>query len=153
MTERSAVHDTFVIERTYGAEPGRVFAAWAEAEAKLQWFGSPDEHELDFQIGGHERFRAALDDGTVYTYDARYQDIVDGERIVYSYDMHRNADRISVSLSTVELVASGEGTKLRYTEQGVFLDGHDTCAQREHGTRELLDKLAGVLASQSGVRA
>ena len=27
------------------------------------------------------------------------------------------------------------------TEQGAFLDGHDTNAQREHGTGELLDKL------------
>lgn len=153
MSERSAVHDTFVIERAYAAEPRRVFAAWAHPEAKLQWFGSPDGHELDFRVGGRERFRAALDDGTVYTYDAVYQDIVDGERIVYSYDMHRNADRISVSLSTVELEAAGDETLLRYTEQGVFLDGHDTAAQREHGTRELLEKLAGVLAAQPEVSA
>src|SRR5205085_10892232 len=89
MSERSAVHDTFMIERTYDAEPERVFAAWAEAEAKLQWFGSPDGHELDFQVGGHERFTATLDDGSVYEYNTCYQDIVDDERIVYSYDMHR----------------------------------------------------------------
>jgi uncharacterized protein YndB with AHSA1/START domain len=153
MSDHSAVHDTFVIERTYAAQPRRVFAAWAEPEAKLQWFGSPDGHQLDFRVGGRESFRAALEDGTVYTYDARYQDIVVDERIVYSYDMHRNADRISVSLSTVELLPSGDGTLLRYTEQGVFLDGHDTAAQREHGTRELLGKLAGVLAAQPGVSA
>ncbi|WP_397312541.1 hypothetical protein [Paenibacillus elgii] len=28
-----------------------------------------------------------------------------------------------------------------FTEQGVFLNGHDTPAQREHGTKEMLDKL------------
>ncbi|WP_411828326.1 SRPBCC family protein [Paenibacillus elgii] len=28
-----------------------------------------------------------------------------------------------------------------FTEQGVFLDGHDTTARREHGTKEMLDKL------------
>jgi uncharacterized protein YndB with AHSA1/START domain len=147
VTQRSAVHDTFVIERTYDASPERVFAAWAEAEAKLRWFGSPDGHELDFRVGGRERFRATTGDGAVYSYDARYQDIVDGERIVYSYDMLRDDDRISVSLSTVELTPSGERTLLRYTEQGVFLDGHDTAAQREHGTRELLEKLAGAIAA------
>jgi hypothetical protein len=53
---------------------------------------------------------------------------------------------MSVSVSTVELLAAGERTHLRYTEQGVFLDGQDTPAAREHGTREILDKLADALA-------
>ena len=38
-------------------------------------------------------------------YDARYQDIVPNERIIYSYDMHLDDKRISVSLATVELEA------------------------------------------------
>jgi hypothetical protein len=37
------------------------------------------------------------------------------------------------------------GTLLVYTELGVFLDGHDNPAQREHGTRELLDSLGAEL--------
>lgn len=49
--------------------------------------------------------------------------------------------RISVSSTTVEFKPEGEGTKLIFTEQGIFLDGHDTPAQREHGTKEMLDKL------------
>jgi uncharacterized protein YndB with AHSA1/START domain len=141
MTQRSAVHDTFTIERTYPAPPARVFAAWSEPDAKRRWFGSAREHELDFRVGGAERLVARME-SAVYTYDARYQDIVADERIVYSYDMHRDDDRISVSLTTVELTPSGDGTLLRYTEQGVYLDGHDTAAQREHGTRELLEALA-----------
>jgi uncharacterized protein YndB with AHSA1/START domain len=153
MTARSAVHDTFVIERVYDAAPERVFSAWADPEAKRRWFGSAEAHELDFKVGGSERLRAAMESGTVYTYDARYQDIVEGERIVYSYDMHRDADRISVSLSTVELVPAEGGTLLRYTEQGVFLDGHDTAAQREHGTRELLEALAAELAGEPSTRS
>ena len=48
---------------------------------------------------------------------------------------------MSVSVSTVEFLQAGAGTHLRYTEQGVFLDGIDTPQQREHGTGELLDKL------------
>jgi uncharacterized protein YndB with AHSA1/START domain len=152
MTERSAVHDTFVIERTYEAPPARVFAAWADPAAKRRWFGSSHKHELDFRVGGAEHLVATME-SAVYTYDGRYQDIVDDERIVYSYDMHRDADRISVSLTTVELTPSDVGTLLRYTEQGVFLDGHDTSAQREHGTRELLEALATDLAAQPSASA
>jgi hypothetical protein len=45
----------------------------------------------------------------------------------------------------VELIAQDGATKLRFTEQGVYLDGHDTPASREHGTRELLEALAAEL--------
>jgi hypothetical protein len=60
--------------------------------------------------------------------------------------MHLDQSRISVSLTTVELVAEAEGTKLTFTEQGVFLDGFDDAGGREHGTRELLDQLGASLA-------
>jgi uncharacterized protein YndB with AHSA1/START domain len=145
MSERSAVHATFVIERTYEATPARVFAAWAEPAAKASWFGpkvlTNGGHELDFRVGGEEHLRVGTPDGTTYLYDSRYEDIVANQRIVYAYDMHRDDTRISVSLATVELEPDGTGTKLTLTEQGVFLDGHDTPAEREHGTRDLLDNL------------
>jgi uncharacterized protein YndB with AHSA1/START domain len=147
MSNRSATHSTFVIERDYDASPVRVFAAWADVNAKRQWFGPGGEqqHELDFREGGREHFEAAVG-GAVYSYDALYEDIVADERLVYTYNMHRDSVRISVSVTTVELLAEGDRTHLRYTEQGVFLDGEDTPEQREHGTKELLDKLAEALA-------
>jgi uncharacterized protein YndB with AHSA1/START domain len=146
MSKRSTAHATFVIERSYDHPPARVFAAWADPAAKVRWWGNAEEHELDFRVGGRERLRATGPDGALYAFDATYQDIVEGERIVYSYDMHRNTDRISVTVATVELSPHGEATKLRFTEQGVYLDGHDTPAAREHGTNELLDALAAELA-------
>jgi uncharacterized protein YndB with AHSA1/START domain len=146
MSNRSTTHSTFVIERSYDASPARVFAAWADAKAKGQWFG-PDEqeHELDFREGGREHFVAPVQ-GATYSYDALYEDIVRDERIVYTYSMRRDGVRMSVSVTTVELVAEGTGTHLRYTEQGVFLDGEDKPELREHGTKELLDKLGAALA-------
>jgi uncharacterized protein YndB with AHSA1/START domain len=146
MSKRSTIHSTFVIERDYDASPARVFAAWANPDAKAQWFGPGGEqqHELDFREGGREHFEAT-GQGAVYSYDARYDDIVADERIVYTYDMHRDGVRISVSVTTVELLPSGDRTHLRYTEQGVFLDGEDTPEAREHGTKELLDVLAQAL--------
>ncbi len=147
MSNRSATHSTFVIERDYHATPARVFAAWADVKAKGQWFGPGGEHrhELDFRLGGREHFEVAGGDA-VYSYDALYEDIVPDERIVYTYNMHRNGVRMSVSVATVELLADDTGTHLRYTEQGVFLDGEDTPELREHGTKEILDKLGQALA-------
>ena len=53
--------------------------------------------------------------------------------------------RLSVSVATVEFLSRGAMSRLVVTEQGVFLDGHDTVAQREHGTRALLESLAATL--------
>jgi uncharacterized protein YndB with AHSA1/START domain len=148
VSKRSAEHATFEIERTYDAAPARVFAAWADPQAKASWFGPAGGggggYALDFGVDGREQLTVAMDSDT-YTYDARYRDIVPDERIVYTYEMHKNGERISVSLSTVVLAPEGEGTRLTYTEQAVFLDGLDTPAAREHGTRELLDALGGAL--------
>ena len=53
--------------------------------------------------------------------------------------MQLDGTRISVSLTTIELEPAGTGTRLMFTEQGAFLDGHDSPAERERGTVELLD--------------
>jgi uncharacterized protein YndB with AHSA1/START domain len=151
MSDRSTNHATFVIERSYEAAPARVWRAWADPEEKLRWFGprvlkKPD-HELDFRVDGIERMTVQAPDGALYTFAARYRDIVEGERFVHTYEMYRDDERISVSVATVEFETAGTGTKLTMTEQGVFLDGLDTPAEREHGTRELLDTLAAHVES------
>jgi uncharacterized protein YndB with AHSA1/START domain len=154
MTERSVEHATFAVRRTYDASPARVFAAWADPAAKARWFGDPDQgaddFELDFRVGGREFNRGTAPDGHHYTFEARYEDIVPDERIVYSYDMHLDETRISVSLATVELKPAGAGTRLIFTEQGAFLDGHDRPQLREQGTGSLLDALGEELEREAG---
>jgi uncharacterized protein YndB with AHSA1/START domain len=151
----STSHDTFVIVRSYESPLASVFRAWADPARKAQWFaGTADAlgngYELDFQIGGRESNSGGPPGGPVYTYDAQFRDIVVDQRIVYTYEMSADDSRISVSVATVEFHESGGGTQLVLTEQGVFLDGHDTVAQREEGTRSLLDALAASLAGDDG---
>ncbi len=54
---------------------------------------------MDFRVGGHERFEAGVG-GARYIYDALYRDIVENERIVYTYEMYRDEDRMSVRVAT-----------------------------------------------------
>lgn len=152
MTQRSTAHATFAIERTYDASPQRVFAAWAQREAKERWFACHGDwrttlYELDFRPGGRERLRTGPAGGTVHAFDGLYQDIVPGERIIYAYEMHLDDRKISVSLATVEFkpAPGGKGTKLIFTEQGAFLDRYDGAADRERGTVELLKSLGETL--------
>jgi uncharacterized protein YndB with AHSA1/START domain len=150
MTDRSALHDTFRIDRHFGAAPERVFNAFADPVAKAAWFGSPtgkqEDEAFDFREGGRETLVSVLDDGTRFGYYAAYTDIVPGERIVYTYEMTMNGARISVSVATVEVrAAAAGGTDLVLTEQGVYLDGLDQPAQRRQGTEQQLDALGRSL--------
>src|ERR671922_2303313 len=145
MTQRSVTHASFTLERTYDAARERVFAAWSDPAAKAEWFPTSEDYELDFRVGGREVNRGGPDGGPVFMYDARYHDIVPDERIVYAYDMYMGDTRISVCLSTIEIAAAGDGSRLVYTESGAFLDGHDTPEQREGGTSEILDALGAAL--------
>jgi uncharacterized protein YndB with AHSA1/START domain len=149
MSERSIEHAAFVVERTYDASPERVFAAWSDPRAKARWFdGSNGQFELDFRVGGWESGRGMLPDGREYAFRALYQDIVPGRRIVYTYDMLLDGTRISVSVATAEFTPERDGTRLVFTEQGAFLDGHETPARREQGIGSLLDSLGRWLQSR-----
>ena len=151
MSKRRTEHTTFAIERHYDFKPTLVFSAWATAEAKSQWFsGTPGqwkllERKLEFHVGGREILKGAWQGGPVSTFDGYYYDIVPNERIVYSYDMHQDGTKISVSLATVEFKPASTGTLLKFTEQAVFLDDFEDAGGRERGTGLLLDQLGDAL--------
>jgi uncharacterized protein YndB with AHSA1/START domain len=151
MTSRSAVHDTFRIDRHFDAAPARVFRAFADPQAKAKWFGGPaemkrEDESFDFREGGRETQVSVFGDGTKFGFFLTYTDIVPDERIVYTYEMTMNGQRISVSVATVEMTAAGGGTDFVITEQGVYLDGLDNSAQRRQGTEDLMDALAKSLS-------
>lgn len=155
MTDRTTAHATFTVTREYKAAPARVWGAFSDLDRKRRWFGGPDgDHTLDFRVGGKEIARG-VHEGMGYLTRIDYLDLVPDSRIVTAYTMDSmTADemaaggegrRISASLQTIELQAVDGGCRLTLTEQGVFLDNLDQPADREHGTRWLLDNLATVV--------
>jgi uncharacterized protein YndB with AHSA1/START domain len=155
MSERSATHATFNLERSYEASPARVFTAWADPECKERWFVGGNgwketARELDFRVGGTERLVGVWPDGTVSSFEARYHEIIPNQRIIYTYEMHLGETRISASLITVQFRAADGGTCLVFTEQVVLLDGYDDPGgrDRERGTCGHLDRLAAYLQDE-----
>ncbi|MFD5896594.1 SRPBCC family protein [Streptomyces sp. NPDC060366] len=146
VTDHTVTHATFTIERVYAAPPARVFAAWADPEAKAGWFAGPEPmHELDFRIGGREINRGRHPDGTLMTFESVYHDIVVDERVVYGSTLHAGETLATASLTTVEFEPDGDGTRLVLTEQGSFLDGHEKPEWREQGTGDWLGALGAYL--------
>lgn len=150
---RSVVHGAFHLERTYEATADDVYKALSDVAAKSRWFYGPQgwrliERAMDFKVGGRERVKGGFEGGVTTTFDAIYHDIVPRERIVYTYEMHLDQRKISVSLATLQIEPAGQGrTKLLLDEQGAFLDGYDDAGSRERGTADLLDKLGASLKS------
>ena len=150
---RSVVHGAFHLERTYDATAEQVYRALSDEAAKNRWFYGPQgwrpiERFMDFRVGGHERAKGRFEGGVTTTFDAIYHDIIPQKRIVYTYEMHLDERKISVSLATLEIEPAGAGrTKLKVCEQGAFLDGYDDAGSRERGTGDLLDKLGASLKS------
>jgi uncharacterized protein YndB with AHSA1/START domain len=138
----SIKHATFTLERSYPASPARVFAAWSDPEAKARWMSGPGaEHELDFRVGGTETIRGRHGDGPRLTFQTHYDDIVPEQRIVYTSTMTADKTLTTVSITTVEFLADGEGTRLVLAQQGTYLDGHEEPSWREQGTSDQLDAL------------
>lgn len=150
MTDRSVVHASFTVTRVWKASPARVFEAFANKQAKDKWFAGPPgwtriKREFDFREGGREHLAGRHPNGMVSVFDCTYQDIVPNERIIYSYVMHLDEKKISVSQAAIEIRPEDGGTKLVLTEYGDYLDGYDDAGSREHGTNFLMDQLGKSL--------
>jgi uncharacterized protein YndB with AHSA1/START domain len=145
MKPTPSTHTDFVIEREFDAAPDAVFQAWADPQAKQRWSDCHAEHtteyRLDFRPFGHETHQVDYPDGRIQRIEKVFFDIVAAQRIVFAYDIQLDARRLSVSLVTVEFFASRRGTRMVYTEQLTYLDGHEDRAQRLRGTEEGLDRL------------
>lgn len=149
--ERSEVHATFVLERNYPVPARAVWHALSDNDARDHWFGGGDafavrEKSHDFRVGGHGVEDGQWHGGPTSRFVSTYTDIVEEQRMVFSYDMWVDDRHMSTSLTTITLTPDADGTRLTYTEQGVHLDGLDSAEGREEGTGGILDNLGAFLA-------
>lgn len=149
-TTPELVHGSFTIERTYPVPVERVWAAHANDDERSQWFGAEDTFDIDeashdFRPGG-----LAVEDGQWHggprsRYVARYSDLVENQRIVHTYDMWIDHAYLSTSLVTTTFEQVEGGTRLTYTEQGVYAGGQEDITGRESGCAGILDQLGAYL--------
>jgi uncharacterized protein YndB with AHSA1/START domain len=157
---RATIHGSFTVERDLAASPDLVYAAYGDVTVRRRWFRMPGDpsrafHELDFRVGGHEAasgvFAPTGEAEERLEYRSTFWDLKAGARIVFGYSFALDGVPRWASLVTVELSAlpSGNGTRLRHTEQYAFLayagDGAQDVAHLKGSTNLQLNGLAAAL--------
>lgn len=140
-------HATIVMERTYNATPERVFAAWADVEARKRWSAPTEgiriEYEAaDFREGGVDVSRCIEPGNTDYVARVTYIDIRPDARILFAEDVSHGAARVSAALISVEISPENAGSRLLLTMQIASLDGSNMEAGYQFGWSSALDNLA-----------
>lgn len=153
-----ALH-TFTIEKHYPHSPEKVFDAFRDPVKKRRWMGDENtaarkhhgagfeiiSFEMNFKVDDFERWKFRVPGGELMRNDARYHLIIPNSLIVFVYTMDNGNHRMSSSQNTVQFIKDGNGTKLIFTEQGVYFDGVEAAKGREQGTKDVLDSLGSEL--------
>ena len=146
-------HAEFTLERLYAATPSRVFAAWAEPDARTRWAPpSPavlvHYEKADFRVGGSDVSWCGPRGAQDTRVEATYFDIVADERIIFVESVEEGGARQSVTLVSVELSSERGGCRLRLTAQITAVAGSDMIAGNRAGWTASLENLARELGTR-----
>jgi uncharacterized protein YndB with AHSA1/START domain len=137
-----------VIARTFDAPRRLVFKAWSQPEMLARWWGprgfTLPACQMDFRPGGAFRFRMRSPEGTDHRLQGVYREIVEPERLVFTWAWEDEAGRLGPeTLVTLSFADRGGKTELTL-RQGVF---ESVTARDQHhgGWSECLDRLAAYV--------
>jgi uncharacterized protein YndB with AHSA1/START domain len=142
-----AERPSLTLKRRFNAPPEKVYAAWADPQKLVQWFGPGAVEEgsvkadIDLRVGG--RYRISFNaKGTYNEVGGVYRDVVPNRRLVFSWAWHSTPER--ESLVTISMQPEGSGTLLTFLHEQ-FAD-ETARDNHERGWNELFAKLESYLA-------
>jgi len=138
--------------RVFDAPRERAFEAWTRPEHLERWWGprgfTTTTHAFDFRVGGQWRLTMHGPDGTAYPNRVVYEDIVPGERIVWTH--HGGLEGVPAQFRATVTFASRDG-RTEVTLRQVFHTAaeRDTVVERygaASGAEETLARLGERVA-------
>lgn len=145
---------TLILTRTIHAPRALVFQVWTEREHMVHWFG-PDNFtlpfcEVDFRVGGKYRLCMRSPDGTDFWVEGTYREIVEPERIVFTWGRPEFPDETIVTIT----LAEEEGKTLLTLHHALFKTTSDRDEHRWGWSECLvrLDTYAADRNATSGAR-
>jgi uncharacterized protein YndB with AHSA1/START domain len=140
----------FTITRVFNAPRELVFKAWTDPKQLAAWYGprglsTPIESiELDVRPGG--QWRACMvrdDDGTEFHSRGEYREVVEPERLVFTWALDRSGGE---SLVTITFTEHGDKTEMTFHQAG-FATGDESMSVEE-GWRSAIDRLTEHLTDK-----
>ena len=122
------------IKRTINAPRELVFACWTQQKHLARWGGAPEHmtaevEEKNIRTGGRYRVRLVHEDGSAFTVQGRYLEVVRPERLVFTHAWVGADDRPGDEMHvTITFVESGGRTTMTLVQEGFTSagsrDGH-----------------------------
>ena len=113
---------SLTMKRRLNASPAEVFKAWTDPKLLPRWFGPENvetiEAEVDCRVGGRYRVVMLENTGERHEVSGTYQEVVDNERLVFSWSWITTPER--VSRVTVTLKPDGAATILTLLHEKLF---------------------------------
>ena len=148
-TNAMAQHE-LVITRTFDAPRALVFKAWSKAEHAVRWYGPKDftcpHCEIDFRVGGAYRACIRSPEGKEYWMVGIYREIVEPERIVFTFRWEEDGERGRENLITVTFAEQGDKTRMTFRQ--AFFESVEQRDSHNEGWSECFDRLLQFLAGE-----
>ena len=144
-------HGALVITRIVHAPRALVFKAWTAPEHIARWWGPKGftvfHCEMDVRVGGAYRCAMRSPQGTEYWKRGVYREIVEPERVAFTFAWERPDGSLEHELLTT-VTFEEHGAKTRLTlRQGVFATS-ERRDEHEAGWSSTLERLAEYLTAQ-----
>jgi len=150
----SASDRELVIQRIFNAPRETVFEAWTKAEHVVNWFG-PSEFtapfcDIDFRVGGSYRICMRAPNGEDHWVWGAYQEIVEPERIVFTWNRGEDMRAKLWSSTVVEVTFESKGENAtRFTLRQRLFEIAQYCEEHSIGWNQCLDRLGEYVSEIS----
>ncbi|MGH6782707.1 MAG: SRPBCC family protein [Sphingomonadaceae bacterium] len=141
MDKKVETAPSLTMKRRLNATPAEVYRAWTQPELLARWFGPEnvraEKAEIDARVGGHYRIAMRGSDGELHQVSGEYHEVVENERLVFSWAWISTPER--VSRVTVTLKPDGDVTILTLLHEQFFDEA--AAGRHVHGWTGSLVKL------------
>ncbi|MFF2089387.1 SRPBCC domain-containing protein [Paenibacillus sp. NPDC058174] len=107
------------LHHVYNASKERVFLAWTKKEQLRQWWGltglTTTVELMDVTVGGKYRFHMESPHGKVFTLEGQYVEIVQNEKLSFTWKWLNEGDDAEETLATINFVEKDNKTELTVT--------------------------------------